>query len=129
MGQLVLGDEIVADEFVNVAVGFYHACALALSGSIRCWGPSLETLFMIKNYTHHRILENNPDQNFGYPVVIPDPEDPSRDIDMAAMGWNFYTPKEKEALDYKALNFLPMTTKFGYTSTGDGDSGIPGIVG
>ncbi len=121
----IIGEDVLADKFINIAVGFYHACALALSGRIRCWGPSLEVEFRIKNYTHHALLENDPSQIFDYPTVIPNVADVGTYLDMSSTGWNFHTPKEEAALDYKNLNFLPLTSKFGFTSTGSGDSGIP----
>lgn len=39
--------------------------------------------------------------------------------------WNFFVPLEGGVLDYKEMNFLPQTSKFGFVSAGSGASGIP----
>eukprot|EP00392_Amoebophrya_sp_AT5.2_P004194 g4202.t1 len=114
LGQLELGPEVESDEFINVAVGFYHACALNLYGAAKCWGPGMREDFVIQNFTHQAILREDPDRIFNYTIS-----------ESMNENYIFYIPREKKALNYKSLNFLPLTSKFGFVSAGSGASGIP----
>lgn len=123
MRQLVLPANIQRDLFVNIALGFLHACALSLSGFVKCWGPTLETEFSVETYSE-ALANSDPaftkygldegldlqrmNGNGGYGNISANGDESAN----VSTQWMFYTPLEVGALDYRDMNFLPMTTKY-----------------
>lgn len=105
-------EEVKSDDYVNVAVGFYHACALNLHGRVRCWGVTLERTFAIQNYTHLALVEG---YNSSYgggsapPTYHPDTGE------LMNRTWTYMRPTGRTGTDYREFNFLPLTMKYGWT--------------
>ena len=104
LNRLKISQEIQDDVFVNVAVGFYHACAINLRGFVKCWGVTLEREFRIQNYTHHALVEQG----------TPDLAVYDDDGQLMNRTWTYLRPIRAKK-DYRDYNFLPLTLKHGYT--------------